>query len=105
MKSKRLISTAVLSLAMVFTGANFSSAAEMEKAPKESAQKETFRVLIKGSQAERTQTKKDVGVHHDFKGQGFTVDVSAEEYDKLVKNDEIEVKIKSFDKEERKINL
>ena len=92
MKSKRLFSTAVLSLAMVFSGASFSSAAEMEKAPKESVQKETFRVLIKGSQTERAQAKKDVGVHHDFNGQGFTVDVSEEEYNRLVKKDDIEVK-------------
>ncbi|KMY43870.1 peptidase S8 [Bacillus sp. FJAT-27916] len=92
MKSKRLISTVVLSLAMVFSGASFSSAAEMGKAPKESVQKETIRVLIKGSQSERAQAKKDMGVHHDFNGQGFTVDVSEKEYEKLVKNNDIEVK-------------
>ena len=79
MKSKRLISTVVLSLAMVFSGASFSSAAEMGKAPKESVQKETIRVLIKGSQSERAQAKKDMGVHHDFNNQGFTVDVSEKE--------------------------
>lgn len=92
MKSKGLITTVVFILAMVFSGASFSSAAEMKKERKDSTQKETIRVLIKGSQNERVQVKKDIGVHHDFNDQGFTVDISEKEYEKLVKNDSLEVK-------------
>jgi subtilisin len=90
MGKRRIVAGVVLSVSMAFS---FSSGtnAEVKSSAKDVSSDKTYRVLIQGSQSEKTKVKKNMGAHRDFNSQGFTTDVSEEEYNKLLDNKNIKV--------------
>ena len=90
MRKRKIMVGCVLSLSMILSFGSGTNAEE-KSTVKETSPEKTYRVLIQGSQAEKTKLKKDMGTHRDFSSQGFTTDVSEKEYKKLLENKEIKV--------------
>ncbi|MFJ7832153.1 S8 family peptidase [Peribacillus sp. NPDC097284] len=87
MKTGKRIGMAMLCFGMSFSiFANGADAKQSEK-----VQKEDIRVYLKGSENEITQAKKKFGHERSFGKEGFTANVSSEEYEALTKNGNLEV--------------
>ena len=86
MKKKRILGSAVLSLAM---GVSLFATGAFGAGVQES--QDTYRVLIKGPSAEKAKVKEQYGKRWDFGNQGFTAEVNGKQYQALLKNKNIEV--------------
>ncbi|MGV2938789.1 S8 family serine peptidase [Mesobacillus sp. LC4] len=86
MKKKRILGSAVLSLAM---GVSLFATGAFGAGVQES--QDTYRVLIKGPSAEKAKVKEQYGKRWDFGKQGFTAEVNSKQYQALLKNKNIEV--------------
>jgi subtilisin len=87
MKKSKVIGSVLVSLALgvsMFTSGAFGIEAES---------KETYRVLIQGKNAEKAKAKAEYGVRWDFEGEGFTTNVNGKQYQALIKNKNLEVKV------------
>jgi subtilisin len=87
MKKRKVIGSVLVSLALgvsVFTSGAFGFEAES---------KETYRVLIQGKNTEKAKAKAEYGVRWDFEGEGFTTNVNGKQYQALLKNKNLEVKV------------
>lgn len=85
MKKKRMIGSAVLSMAMglsVFASGAFGQQVESN---------ETYRVVIQGPSAEKAKAKANYGVRWDFGQKGFTTTVNAKQYQALLKNKNLKI--------------
>jgi subtilisin len=92
MKKRKIFAGVVLSVSMALSFGSGTNAEERSTAKaKDVSSEKTYRVLIQGSQSEKTKVKKNMGTHRDFSNQGFTTDVSEKEYQKLLENKNIEV--------------
>ena len=90
MRKRKMMAGCVLSLSMILSFGSGTNAEE-KSTVKETSSEKTYRVLIQGSQAEKTKLKKNMGTHRDFSSQGFTTDVSEKEYKELLENKDIKV--------------
>ena len=86
MKKKRILGSAVLSLAM---GVSMFATGAFGAGVQES--QDTYRVLIKGPSAEKEKVKEQYGKRWDFGNQGFTAEVNSKQYQALLKNKNIDV--------------
>ncbi|HAQ07487.1 MAG TPA: peptidase S8 [Bacillus bacterium] len=86
MKKKRILGSAVLSLAMgvsmFATGAFGAGSSESH---------DTYRVLIQGPSSEKAKARENYGERWDFGNDGFTTEVNGKQYQALLNNKNIEV--------------
>lgn len=85
MKRKRMLGAAVLSLAMGFSV--FATGAFGQ----ETESKESYRVLIQGSNAAKSKAKLDYGVRWDFGSEGFSTTVNGKQYQALLNNKNLKI--------------
>lgn len=90
MKKRRLVGTALLSLAMGFSMFTTGAFAKTQDSGKVSVQ-DSFRVLIQGSSSEKAKLQNTYNVHRNFGKDGFTTTVNAKQYEALQKNKNIHV--------------
>jgi subtilisin len=81
MKKRRVVGASVLSLVM---GVSMFATGAFGQQP--NSQDESFRVIIQGPTADKSQAKKNVGVRWDFGADGFTTTVNSKQYQALLKN-------------------
>ena len=87
MKTGKRIGLTLLCFGMSFSiFANGADANHSEK-----LQKDEVRVYLKGSENELTKAKKKFGQERNFGDEGFTVNVSSEEYEALAKDGDLKV--------------
>lgn len=81
MKKKRILGSAVLSLAMgvsmFATGAFGAGSSESQ---------DTYRVLIQGPSSEKAKVKDQYGERWNFGSDGFTTEVNGKQYQALLNN-------------------
>lgn len=86
MKKKRILGSAILSLAMgvsmFATGAFGADSSESQN---------TYRVLIQGPSSEKAKVKDQYGERWDFGSEGFTTDVNGNQYQALLNNKNLKV--------------
>ncbi|WP_409294298.1 S8 family peptidase [Peribacillus sp. SCS-26] len=87
MKKKRVLSSFMLSLTLSFSFFGSVSHAKVESAQPS----EKFRVLIKAASEEKSKMKMLHKEHRDFGGQGYTTDVTRQEYESLQKNKKVTI--------------
>jgi subtilisin len=98
MKKRKIIGTAVLSIAM---GLSMFASGAFGQQP---SSNQSFRVLIQGPASEKTKAKENYGVRWDFNSQGFTTTVNANQYQALLNNKHLTVqKIDSIQLVEGKV--
>jgi subtilisin len=87
MKKKRILGSAVLSLAMgvsMFATGAFGADSSQSQ--------DTYRVLIQGPSSEKAKMKDQYGKRWDFGNDGFTTDVNGKQYQALLNNKNLKVK-------------
>jgi subtilisin len=87
MKKKRILGSAVLSLAMgvsMFATGAFGADSSQSQ--------DTYRVLIQGPSSEKAKVKDQYGKRWDFGNDGFTTDVNGKQYQALLNNKNLKVK-------------
>jgi subtilisin len=86
MKKKRILGSAVLSLAMgvsmFATGAFGAGSSESQ---------DTYRVIIQGPSSEKAKASEQYGKRWDFGSEGFTTEVNAKQYQALLKNKNLKI--------------
>ncbi|KEZ47820.1 S8 family peptidase [Metabacillus indicus] len=93
MKFSKTLGAAALSLSLSLS--SFGAAAFAEAPVKQEAQQEQFRVVIKGTDAQKV--KKNHKVRRDFGAAGYTATVTQEQLEKLQKNSRLKVeKVATF---------
>lgn len=93
MKFSKTLGAAALSLSLSLS--SFGAAAFAEAQVKQEAQQEQFRVVIKGTDAQKV--KKNHKVRRDFGAAGYTATVTQEQLEKLQKNSKLKVeKVATF---------
>ncbi|MDX8290252.1 S8 family serine peptidase [Metabacillus indicus] len=93
MKFSKTLGAAALSLSLSLS--SFGAAAFAEAPVKQEAQQEQFRVVIKGTDAQKV--KKDQKVRRDFGAAGYSATVTQEQFEKLQKNSKLKVeKVATF---------
>lgn len=85
MKKRRIVGSALLSLAMgvsMFATSAFGQQAESQ---------ESYRILIQGPNSEKIKAKQNYGVRWDFAAEGFTTTVNGNQYQALLKNKNLNI--------------
>lgn len=86
MKKKKLLGTTVLSMAMGIS--LFATGVFGAESP---GSQDTYRVLIKGSNAEKAKAKETYGNRWDFGADGFTTEINEKQYQALMHNKNLKV--------------
>lgn len=90
MKKRRMLGSAILSLAMglsMFSGGASAKTTDV----KENGVQDSYRVLIQGASTEKVKLQNTYDVHRNFGKEGFTTTVNAKQYEALKKNKNITV--------------
>ncbi|RDU36881.1 peptidase S8 [Neobacillus piezotolerans] len=89
MKKRTKIGSAFMSLAL---GVSVFATAAFGQAPEQAA-KDSYRVLINGSGAEKAKAQQSFGSRWDFGASGFTTTVNGSQYQALLKNKNLNVEL------------
>ncbi|MGG1676811.1 S8 family peptidase [Neobacillus sp. NRS-1170] len=85
MKKGKILGAALMSAVMGIS--MFATAAFGQQ----SANQESYRVLIQGPSAEKAKAKASYGARWEFEGQGFTTTVNGQQYQALLKNKNLKI--------------